>query len=142
MLRWCIISSPQDHPSFGNEGVPPPPGKGIPNPEPPIDQDGDGGDTSSTTVGNFLHGASVFGEATATGMARHAHLAMYKVCEFDCSEGYVLAAMDVVVDDGVDVLSFSRGCPTIPFYKDVIASCIWSNSKGSFCQLCSWKLRS
>ncbi|KAM1143282.1 hypothetical protein EV1_031878 [Malus domestica] len=76
----------------------------------------------------------MFGEAngTATGMAHHAHLAMYKVSEFECAEGYVLAAMDVVVEDGVDVLSLSLGCPTIPFYEDVIASCIWSTSKGSF----------
>ncbi|KAM2404998.1 hypothetical protein ACFXTH_032262 [Malus domestica] len=76
----------------------------------------------------------MFGEAngTATGMAHHAHLAMYKVSEFECAEGYVLAAMDVVVEDGVDVLSLSVGCPTIPLYEDVIASCIWSNSKGSF----------
>ncbi|KAM1385878.1 hypothetical protein ACFX2I_032135 [Malus domestica] len=76
----------------------------------------------------------MFGEAngTATGMAHHAHLAMYKVSEFECAEGYVLAAMDVVVEDGVDVLSLSVGCPIIPLYEDVIASCIWSNSKGSF----------
>ncbi|KAM1024753.1 hypothetical protein ACFX15_037315 [Malus domestica] len=153
---------PQDHPSFSDEGVPPPParwkgkcefngttcnnkvigarnfigaGKSKPDPEPPIDTDGHGSHTSSTAAGNFVQGASVFGEAngTATGMAPHTHLAMYKVCEFDCAEGDVLAAMDAAVEDGVDVLSLSLGGPSIPFYEDVIAiAAFGATQKGIF----------
>ncbi|ONI06850.1 hypothetical protein PRUPE_5G085200 [Prunus persica] len=140
-----------DHPSFSDEGMPPPPakwkgkcefngtlcnnkligarnfkgvGKDQPPPGPPFDIDGHGTHTSSTAAGRFVEGASVFGQAngTAAGMAPKAHLAVYKVCSgFGCAEADILAALDVAVDDGVDVLSLSLGGPSLPFYKDVIA---------------------
>ncbi|XP_062030182.1 subtilisin-like protease [Rosa rugosa] len=137
-----------DHPSFSDEGVPPPPAKwkgkcdfggtvcnnkligarsfngGKTTGGPPFDNEGHGTHTSSTAGGNFVKGASVFGMAngTATGMAPHAHLAMYKVCSDDrCSESDIIAAMDTAVDDGVDVLSLSIGGGSAYFYADGIA---------------------
>ncbi|XP_050375605.1 subtilisin-like protease [Argentina anserina] len=137
-----------DHPSFGDEGVPPPPAKwkgkcdfngtvcnnkligarsfngGKTTGAPPVDDEGHGTHTASTAAGNFVKGAGVFGMAngTATGMAPHAHLAMYKVCSDDgCSEADILAAMDTAVDDGVDVLSLSLGGGSAFFYADGIA---------------------
>ncbi|ONI06851.1 hypothetical protein PRUPE_5G085300 [Prunus persica] len=140
-----------DHPSFSDEGVSPPPakwkgkcvfngtvcnnkligaknfidaGKGKARRSAPFDQDGHGTHTSSTAAGNFVEGASLFGQAngTASGMAPYAHLAIYKVCGgYDCADADVLAAMDAAVDDGVDVLSLSLGGPSVPLYVDLIA---------------------
>ncbi|TQE12578.1 hypothetical protein C1H46_001790 [Malus baccata] len=139
-----------DHPSFSDEGVSPPPAKWKGKCEfngtvcnnkligarnfigaeeghitgTPFDNQGHGTHTSSTAAGNFVQGASVFGEAngTAVGMAPYAHLAMYKVCtETGCADGDILAALDVAVEDGVDVLSLSLGGESLPFYNDVIA---------------------
>ncbi|XP_062075891.1 subtilisin-like protease 3 [Humulus lupulus] len=141
-----------DHPSFSDEGVPPPPPKwkgtcefsggvcnnkligaknfvtdaktGVTQSQPPFDSEGHGTHTSSTAAGNFVAGASVFGNAngTAVGMAPYAHLAMYKVCsEAGCSEADILAALDAAVADGVDVLSLSLGGGSAPFFADSIA---------------------
>lgn len=135
-----------DHPSFSDQGLPPPPAKwkgscdfegavcnnkliGAKNfvfggSKAPIDEEGHGTHTSSTAAGNFVEGANVFGQAngTASGMAPLAHLAMYRVCNAGgCSESEILAAMDAAIDDGVDVLSLSLGGFTSPFYEDSIA---------------------
>ncbi|GLT90967.1 hypothetical protein SLE2022_088790 [Rubroshorea leprosula] len=133
------------HPSFSDEGMPPPPAKwkgkcefptGCNNKligarnfvsdsagQPPVDDDGHGTHTSSTATGNFVQGANVFGNAngTAVGMAPLAHLAMYKVCEVTCLDTDILAAMDAAIDDGVDVLSLSLGGDSVPFYADSVA---------------------
>ncbi|XVF51600.1 hypothetical protein PTKIN_Ptkin04bG0197300 [Pterospermum kingtungense] len=132
------------HPSFSDEGMPPPPAKWKGKCEfdggcnnkligarnfaedqtgPPTDEEGHGTHTASTAGGNYVEGANVFGNAngTAVGMAPLAHLAMYKVCGELCSESAILAAMDVAVEDGVDVLSLSLGGGSVPFYMDSIA---------------------
>ena len=126
------------HPSFGDAGLPPPPKKwkgtcefrsiaaagcnnkvigarafgsaAINNTAPPVDDAGHGTHTASTAAGNFVQNAGVRGNAhgTASGMAPHAHLAIYKVCARSrCSIMDIIAGLDAAVKDGVDVLSFS-----------------------------------
>ncbi|XP_061357795.1 subtilisin-like protease 1 [Gastrolobium bilobum] len=137
------------HPSFNGEGMPPPPAKwkghceftgnrtcnnkliGARNlvknatNDLPLEDFFHGTHTSAEAAGRFVLNASVFGEAlgTAAGMAPNAHLAMYKVCndKVGCPESAILAAMDIAIDDGVDVLSLSLGLPSSPFYVDPIA---------------------
>ncbi|KAK6158078.1 hypothetical protein DH2020_005392 [Rehmannia glutinosa] len=135
-----------NHPSFSDEGMPPPPAKWKGKCEfnftacnnkligaryftygngTPMDEDGHGTHTASTAAGNFVAGANYFGQAngTAVGIAPLAHLAVYKVCSGtrSCSESDVLAAMDVAIEDGVDVLSLSLGWRSVPFTFDAVA---------------------
>ncbi|XP_027079599.1 subtilisin-like protease [Coffea arabica] len=134
-----------DHPSFGDEGMPPPPAKWKGKCEfntsvcnnkligarffrhgdgSSIDGIGHGTHTASTAAGSYVEGANVFGNAngTAVGIAPLAHLAIYKVCTTSsCSESDLLAAMDAAIHDGVDVLSISLGGSSEPFYADNIA---------------------
>ncbi|KAG8382325.1 hypothetical protein BUALT_Bualt05G0065700 [Buddleja alternifolia] len=134
-----------DHPSFDDEGLPPPPRKWKGKCEfnstacnnkligaryfsngdgTPLDVEGHGTHTASTAAGNFVNGANIFGNAngTAVGVAPLAHIAMYKVCgESGCPESDIVAAMDAAIDDGVDILSLSLGASSLPFYEDNIA---------------------
>ncbi|EAY88301.1 hypothetical protein OsI_09758 [Oryza sativa Indica Group] len=92
---------------------------------PPVDDAGHGTHTASTAAGNFVENADVRGNAhgTASGMAPHAHLAIYKVCTRSrCSIMDIIAGLDAAVKDGVDVLSFSIGAsPGAPFNYDLVA---------------------
>nr|ANS59494.1 tobacco root exuded subtilase precursor [Nicotiana tabacum] len=135
-----------DHPSFSDGGMPPPPAKWKGKCEfnvtkcnnkligaryfqssgngSPWDENGHGTHTASTAAGNFVPGANIFGNAngTAAGVAPLAHVAIYKVCSYIyCSESDILAAMDMAIEDGVDVLSLSLGGVAYNFYEDVIA---------------------
>ncbi|KAH6817036.1 hypothetical protein C2S51_000639 [Perilla frutescens var. frutescens] len=135
-----------NHPSFVDEGMPPPPAKwrgkcefndstSCNNKiigaryfwrvvgESPVDNIGHGTHTASTAAGSFVKGAHFFGSAngTAAGIAPLAHLAMYKVCSMTCYESQILAGMDAAVDDGVDILSISLGGFPPNFYTDNIA---------------------
>ncbi|KAL3645612.1 hypothetical protein CASFOL_010792 [Castilleja foliolosa] len=134
-----------DHPSFYDEGMPPPParwrgtcqfntttcnnkiigaryftiGNGT-----PFDENGHGTHTAGTAAGNFVRGANVFGNAngTAAGIAPLAHIATYKVCIGGaCSESDIVAAIDAAIDDGVDILSLSLGNAVGNFYSDNVA---------------------
>nr|A9QY40.1 RecName: Full=Subtilisin-like protease 1; Short=SbtM1; Short=Subtilase 1; Flags: Precursor [Lotus japonicus]BAF95755.1 subtilase [Lotus japonicus] len=139
------------HLSFNDEGMPPPPAKwkghceftggsvcnnkliGARNlvksaiQEPPYEDFFHGTHTAAEAAGRFVEGASVFGNArgTAAGMAPDAHLAIYKVCSSkvkdECPESAILAAMDIAIEDGVDVLSLSLGLGSLPFFEDPIA---------------------
>jgi len=134
------------HPSFSDEGMPPPPAKWkgkcdfnatlcnnkligarslyLPG-KPPVDDNGHGTHTASTAAGSWVQGASFYGQlnGTAVGIAPLAHLAIYRVCNGfgSCADSDILAGMDTAVEDGVDVLSLSLGGPSIPFYEDSIA---------------------
>ncbi|XP_073055704.1 subtilisin-like protease [Primulina eburnea] len=134
-----------EHPSFSDEGMPPPPARwkgkcefnhttcnnkiigarylGQPPNESPLDDDGHGTHVAGTAAGNFVNGANLFGNAngTASGIAPLAHLAIYKVCYLFCFESVVLAGMDFAIEDGVDVLSLSLGGISFRFYDDGIA---------------------
>ncbi|CAI9095703.1 OLC1v1031699C2 [Oldenlandia corymbosa var. corymbosa] len=138
-----------DHPSFNDDGMPPPPAKWKGKCEfsaslcnnkligaryyedsddevgdgTPIDTNGHGTHTASTAAGNYVKSANVFGNAngTAVGIAPLAHLAMYRVCSPGCSESAILAAMDTAIGDGVDILSLSLGGHSLQFFADNIA---------------------
>ncbi|PON57461.1 Subtilase [Parasponia andersonii] len=146
-----------DHPSFSDEGVPPPPDRwrgtceltgaaacnnkliGARNfvkpkqeasqespqsTSAPLDLQGHGTHTASTAAGNFVKGASVFGNAngTAAGVAPLAHVAVYRICDDEgCLDADILAGIDAAVDDGVDVLSLSLGGPAGPLYVEAVA---------------------
>ncbi|GAA0172023.1 serine protease [Lithospermum erythrorhizon] len=136
-----------EHPSFNDEGMPPPPAKWKGSCEidfaahcnrkligarsfeggngTPMDFVGHGTHTSGTVAGNFVKGAGVFGQAngTAAGVAPLSHIAMYNVCPSGaCSESSTLAAMDMSIHDGVDVLSISLASTgSSAYYDDNIA---------------------
>ncbi|XP_034692001.1 subtilisin-like protease SBT1.2 [Vitis riparia] len=90
----------------------------------PRDSHGHGTHTSSTAGGASVPMASVLGNGAgvAQGMAPRAHIAIYKVCWFSgCYSSDILAAMDVAIRDGVDILSLSLGGFPIPLFDDSIA---------------------
>ncbi|XP_071708045.1 subtilisin-like protease [Rutidosis leptorrhynchoides] len=131
------------HPSFNDDGMPPPPQKwkgkceiegcnnkligmrSFVNGSSPKDVEGHGTHTSSTAAGSSVDNANVYEQAngTASGMAPLAHLAMYKVCmPLGCAGSAILAGLDAAIEDGVDVISVSLGSfIAFPFYKDPIA---------------------
>ncbi|CAN0841416.1 Subtilisin-like protease 3 [Linum grandiflorum] len=135
-----------DHPSFRDQGMPPPPARwkgkceisgkntcnnkligarSFPSPGNLSEEFFHGTHTAGEAAGIAVKGANVFGQAngTAMGIAPFAHLAMYKVCATskECAESSVLAAMDAAIEDGVDVLSLSLGLPTDHLYDDIVA---------------------
>lgn len=90
----------------------------------PRDSRGHGTHTSSTAGGVSVPMASVLsnGAGVARGMAPGAHIAAYKVCWSNgCYSSDILAAMDVAIRDGVDVLSLSLGGFPLPLFADTIA---------------------
>ncbi|KAJ0047849.1 hypothetical protein Pint_16774 [Pistacia integerrima] len=132
------------HPSFNDVGMSPPPPKwkgrcdlvgaacnnkligarNFANKSTPFDDEGHGTHTASTAAGNFVKGANAFGQANgeAAGVEPLAHLATYKICnEAGCRESDILAAMDVAIADGVDVISLSVGGGSTAFFNDAIS---------------------
>ncbi|CAL5093333.1 unnamed protein product [Urochloa decumbens] len=134
------------HKSFDDEGMKPPPSKwrGSCNfganvkcnkkliggrslyggSYPPTDSVGHGTHTASTAAGRSVEGASVLGSGngTASGMAPHAHIAVYQVCNRrGCYASDIIAGMDAAIADGVDILSISLGGKSMPFHEDTLA---------------------
>ncbi|OIV98709.1 hypothetical protein TanjilG_24880 [Lupinus angustifolius] len=77
---------------------------------------GHGTHTLSTSGGNFVPNANIFGNGngTAKGGSPKARVAAYKVCwsqtdETKCYGADLLSAIDQAISDGVDVISISAG---------------------------------
>lgn len=67
-----------------------------------------------------------FGKGTAKGGSPRARVAAYKVCwppvsGNECFDADILAAFDVAIQDGVDVLSVSLGGDPTVFFNDSVA---------------------
>jgi hypothetical protein len=85
------------------------------NPNDGSDVDGHGSHVASTAVGNMidvdispsLGGGD--GRLRLSGVAPHANLISYKVCETNCPGRWTLAGVDQAVADGVDVINYSIG---------------------------------
>ncbi|XP_047945990.1 subtilisin-like protease 4 [Salvia hispanica] len=132
-----------EHPSFSDEGMPPPPAKWKggcqfshttcnnkiigaryfnAEDQSPLDDDGHGTHTAGTAAGRFVQGANLFGRAngTAAGVAPLAHLAIYKVLTDNSGgEAAFVAGMDAAIEDGVDVLSISIGFQDTTLIKNL-----------------------
>ena len=89
----------------------------------PIDADGHGSHTASTTAGNILD-FNGDGSRGVSGVAPHANIITYDVCAFFprpipggnlCVDSAVLAAADQAILDGVDAINFSIGGGTAPW---------------------------
>ncbi|CAA7015363.1 unnamed protein product [Microthlaspi erraticum] len=107
-----VANSPQESPNMPREYIS------------ARDSTGHGTHTASTVGGSSVSMASVLGNGAgvARGMAPGAHIAVYKVCWFNgCYSSDILAAIDVAIQDKVDVLSLSLGGFPIPLYDDTIA---------------------
>ena len=82
------------------------------------DSNGHGTHTSSTTAGNMLDSAMIFGveRGPIHGIAPGAHLIEYKVCGIQgCFDSDTAAAVQQAILDGVDVINFSISGGTDPF---------------------------
>ncbi|KAJ3696203.1 hypothetical protein LUZ60_001580 [Juncus effusus] len=141
-----------DHPSFRGDGFSDPPSKwkgsctfknfcnnkiigaktflpGEFRNHPPIYQLGHWTHLAGTMAGNFVANANVLGNAngTASGVAPHSHLAIYRVCftRF-CALSDVMRGIDSAIEDGVDVISISLDSTisdivSRPYYDDLVA---------------------
>ncbi|KAL8137422.1 hypothetical protein V2J09_003423 [Rumex salicifolius] len=91
----------------------------------PRDTEGHGTHTASTAAGSAVKSASYvgLGTGTARGGVPSARVAVYKVCWSDgCFDEDILAAFDLALRDGVDVLSVSIGFDKArPYFQDSIA---------------------
>ncbi|KAL0012046.1 hypothetical protein SO802_007154 [Lithocarpus litseifolius] len=90
-----------------------------------LDHEGHGSHTLSTAGGNFVPGASVLGvgNGTAKGGSPKARVAAYKVCwkpinGSECFDNDIMAAFDMAIHDGVDVLSMSLGGNPTDYFND------------------------
>ena len=82
------------------------------------DDDGHGSHTGSTTAGNQIEVTTYSAQGTPhefsttetiRGVAPHANVIGYDVCDGGCSGAAIVAAIDQAITDGVDVINYSIG---------------------------------
>jgi subtilisin family serine protease len=87
----------------------------------PRDSNGHGTHVAATAAGNALVTDTLnptqFG-VSLSGVAPRANIIVYDVCIADCPESASLAAIDQAVADGVDVINFSIGGPSVNPWTD------------------------
>ncbi|CAI8597884.1 unnamed protein product [Vicia faba] len=110
----------------------------------PRDNEGHGSHTLSTAGGNMVSGVSVYGQGygTAKGGSPKARVASYKVCwppinGDECFDADILAAFDMAIHDGVDVLSLSLGGSASNFFNDSVAIGSFHAAKKGIVVVCS-----
>lgn len=110
----------------------------------PRDYDGHGTHTLSTAGGSFVRDASVFGfgKGIAKGGSPRARVATYKVCwppinGDECYDADVLAAFDMAIADGVDIISASIGGNPSPYFNDTLAIGSFHATKKGILVVCS-----
>ncbi|WP_447924434.1 S8 family serine peptidase [Georgenia muralis] len=99
------------------------------------DSNGHGTHTSSTTAGNVVENAEVFGvdRGPVQGIAPGAWVMEYKVCGVDgCFGSDSAAAVGQAITDGVDVINFSISGGTDPFTDPVELAFLDAYAAGVF----------
>ena len=109
-----------------------------------LDHEGHGSHTLSTAGGNFVPGASVLGvgNGTAKGGSPKARVASYKVCwppvnGTECFDDDIMAAFDMAIHDGVDVLSVSLGGHATDYLNDPLSIAAFHAIKKGIVVICS-----
>ncbi|KAJ0988189.1 hypothetical protein J5N97_006545 [Dioscorea zingiberensis] len=110
----------------------------------PRDIEGHGTHTLSTAGGSFVANASIFGygNGTTKGGSPRARVAAYKVCwppvlGAECFDADILAAFDMAIHDGVDVLSLSLGGDPTDYFSDGLAIGSFHAMKKGISVVCS-----
>ncbi|KAK9683901.1 hypothetical protein RND81_10G173600 [Saponaria officinalis] len=113
---------------FFNKGLAAYVGKSDPSLDNARDFKGHGTHTLSTAGGDFVPGARILNmtAGVAKGGSPKARVAAYKVCwkpvnGSECFDADLLAAFDMAIHDGVDVLSVSVGGSADDYFNDGIA---------------------
>jgi uncharacterized repeat protein (TIGR01451 family) len=102
----------------------------------PEDTNGHGSHTASTVAGNILQDAQMIAPtATYTfpfisGVAPHANIIAYKVCEPSCPTASTTAAVNQAVIDGVDVINYSISGGTSPYTESTSIAFLNANTAG------------
>jgi subtilisin family serine protease len=111
----------------------------VPGSGGPEDEDGHGSHTSSTAGGNFVDfelsdGVGGTFPVTISGVAPHANLIAYRVCDDDggCQTAATVAAVDHAIEDGVSVLNFSISGSDDPWNNPVDLAFLDAFSAGIF----------
>lgn len=79
------------------------------------DEDGHGSHTASTTAGNVILNpviskpAGTFTATQISGVAPHANVIMYRVCDSGCPSDAIISGLEHAILDGVDVINYSIG---------------------------------